>query len=84
MPVVEIWVERARSASQVSALLGREVDEGHNLVVLQERDDSPLAFRDRHREVWLTNPVRLYVDLRRSPMRGREQAERLRKAVLGF
>ena len=84
VPVVDVWVEYGRSASEVAAILGREVSEGHNLLIQRYRDDSPLAFRERHSDVWLANPVRLYVDLRRAPMRGREQAEHLRKAVLGF
>jgi hypothetical protein len=35
-------------------------------------------------DVWVANPFRLFVDLRRDPRRGREQADHLREETIGF
>ena len=66
------------------AVHAEHVDEGQNVVFLQARDDAPLAFRDRVNDLWLANRFRLYADLRRDPRRGREQADNLRREVIGF
>ena len=42
------------------------------------------AFRKQVDGVWTANPFRLFFDLRQDPRRGREQAEQLRKEVIGF
>jgi hypothetical protein len=60
------------------------VPEGPNVIFLQAKDDTPLAFRERADEVWVANRFRLYADLRRDPRRGREQAEHLRQELIGF
>ena len=57
---------------------------GQNVVFLQAKDDTPLAFRQKVGNVWIANSFRLYADLRRDPRRGREQADHLRQAVIGF
>ena len=51
---------------------------------LQAKDDAPLAFREPVDGLWLANCFRLYADLRRDPRRGREQAEHLRREVIGI
>jgi hypothetical protein len=46
--------------------------------------NAPLAFRRKVDDVWTVDPFRLFFDLRQDPRRGREQADRLRKEVIGF
>jgi len=85
VPVVEVWVSATASADEVRAAAQADpVAEGQNVVFLQARDDTPLSFRDKLKDFWVVNPFRLYVDLRRDPRRGREQADHLRQEVIGF
>lgn len=60
------------------------VNDGQNVVFLQGKDDTPLAFRGKAKALWVANRFRLYADLRRDPRRGREQADNLRREVIGF
>jgi hypothetical protein len=60
------------------------VSEGQNVVFLQAKDDAPLAFCELADDLWVVNRVRLYADLLRDPRRGREQADHLRREVIGF
>ena len=85
VPVAEVWLTSTAAASDVCNELGATpVESGPNVVLLQERDDSPLAFRTRESGVWTANVFRLYVDARRDPQRGREQSDHLRREVIGF
>ncbi len=61
-----------------------QVSDGHNLVFLQAKGDTPLAFSERKEGLWLANRFRLYFDLRTNPRRGREQADNLRREIIGF
>jgi len=85
VPVVDVWVtstaapEELRAAGQAD-----RVTDGHNVVFLQGKDDTPLAFREHATDLWVANRFRLYADLRRDPRRGREQADHLRREVIGF
>ena len=82
---VQVWVASTADLAELCAEVGAEPREPEsNVVLLQERDDTPLAFRARHREVWTANALRLYCDLRRDPQRGRELGEHLRSTVIGF
>jgi hypothetical protein len=58
--------------------------DGQNVVFLQGKDDTPLVFREQIDDLWVANRFRLYADLRRDPRRGREQADHLRREVIGF
>jgi len=84
--VTELWVTEAVAVDDVLRTVDAEaVDSGHNLVLLQARDDLPLAFRSKTAEgLWTVNRARLYVDLRADPRRGREQADWVRREVIGF
>ncbi len=85
VPVVEAWV--AATAAPEEVLRGARaepVTEGQNVVFLQGKNDLPLAFREHWDHVWIANRFRLYLDLRRDPRRGREQADHLREEVIGF
>ena len=85
IPVVEVWVEATASdAMLLNATDAEEVTSGHNLVFLQAKDDLPLRFATTTGTTRTVNPFRLYVDLRRDPRRGAEQAKRLRDEVIGF
>lgn len=85
IPVVDIWITEAVDLDLAVETVGAEsVLEGHNILLRQEPADAPLAFRTRVDGVWTVNPFRLYCDLRRDPRRGKEQADRLRKEVIGF
>ena len=83
--LTEIWLEASADPSAVCEQLGAlQVESGPNVVFLQERDDAPLAFRTRHSGVWTANRLRVFLDLWHDPRRGREQAEYLRREVIGF
>ena len=83
--VVQVWVASTADLVEVCARVGAEpVESGPNVVLLQERDDTPLAFRVVEGGVWTTDMFRLYCDLRRDPHRGRELSGHLRSEVIGF
>ena len=83
--VAQVWVASTADLVEVCAGVGAEpVESAPNVVLLQERDDTPLVFRARQGGVWTTNVLRLYCDLRRDPHRGRELSEHLRSEVIGF
>ncbi len=85
VPVAEIWLSSIASPEDVVATTDAEVVEsGHNLVFAQTNTDEPLAFRREVEGIWTVNPFRLFYDLRNDPRRGREQAERVRREVIGF
>jgi hypothetical protein len=85
VPVSEIWVDALVPLDDIVAMADAEtVDTGSNLVFVQANGNEPLAFRRRVEGTWIVNPVRLFSDLRRDPRRGREQAESLRREVIGF
>ena len=85
IPVVDLWVTATLPSEELHrGAQTNPVTEGQNVVFLQAKDDSPLAFRELARNLWVTNRFRLYVDLRRDPRRGREQADHLRREVIGF
>lgn len=85
VPVVELWAAAAAApddlANTAHATL---VDDGSNVTFLQTPGDAPLKFRERTSDTWIVSRVRLYADLRRDPKRGLEQAEHLRREVIGF
>jgi IclR helix-turn-helix domain len=85
VPVTEIWVSAVAAPDDLLAAAGAEPAEtGHNLVLTEAKGDEPLAFRREVEGIWTVNPVRLFYDLRNDPRRGREQAEALRREVIGF
>ncbi|MGZ5213966.1 MAG: helix-turn-helix domain-containing protein [Actinomycetota bacterium] len=85
VPVVEVWVTATAAPEELhDGAQADPVTDGQNVVFLQAKDDAPLAFREKKRNLWLANRFRLYADLRRDPRRGREQAENLRREVIGF
>ena len=83
--VAEVWVAAATDPqdffdhTQVTP-----VTEGHNVTFLQAATDAPLAFRRQSGGLWIVNQFRLYADLRRDRRRGVEQADYLRREVVGF
>jgi hypothetical protein len=83
VPVVELWVTALAGPDELHAHLGSDrVSEGANVILLQQKDDTPLAYRARINEIWTANRFRVYVDLLKDPRRGREQAQRLRNEVI--
>lgn len=83
VPVTEIWIAAITDPTLAAAAIDAElVPTGHNLVLLQAQDDTPLAFHRDQDGLTVVNPYRLYYDLRRDPRRGREQADRLRQEIL--
>jgi hypothetical protein len=85
VPVVDVWVTATAAPGELHKAAGTEpVQDGQNVVFLQSKDDTPLAFREQVESVWVANRMRLYADLRRDPRRGREQADHLREEVIGF
>lgn len=85
VPVTEVWVAATAGREELLRGVGAEpVTEGQNVVFLQEKDDTPLAFRERAKGVWIANRFRVFADLGRDPRRGREQADHLRQEVIGF
>jgi len=85
VPVAEVWVAAGAAPESLFDAAGADpVTDGQNLVFLQAKDDTPLAFRNQVDGLWVANRFRLYADLRRDPRRGREQADHLRQEVIGF
>ncbi|MYA81911.1 MAG: hypothetical protein F4155_08580 [Acidimicrobiales bacterium] len=85
IPVVEVWLEGIADPATVCEEIGADqVTSGPNVVLQQERDDVPLAYRTQRDGVWLVNVCRLYIDVRRDPQRGSEQADHLRREAIGF
>lgn len=85
IPVTDIWIADTAALDDVAAAAAADVvQEGHNIVLRQAAGDMPLAFHQQVDGVWTANPFRLFFDLRQDPRRGREQAEQLRKEVIGF
>jgi hypothetical protein len=85
IPVMELWVSETVALQEAALAAGAEVvEEGHNVVFAQARDDVPLVYRRKVDDFWSVNLFRLFYDLRRDPRRGREQAQRLREEVIGF
>jgi hypothetical protein len=85
VPVAEIWVDPVASLDDAVVETGAEaVESGHNLAFVQANGDEPLAFRRQVDGIWAVNPFRLFYDLRNDPRRGHEQAETLRREVMGF
>jgi hypothetical protein len=85
IPVTEIWVDAVVSPEDAAKAIEAEPAEtGYNLVLVQADGNEPLAFRREVEGGWIVNPFRLFYDLRSDPRRGREQAETLRREVIGF
>lgn len=85
VPVTDIWITQDVGLEAAASAVGAEpVDTGHNLILAHAEGDGPLAFHTAHDGISVVNPFRLYLDLRRNPRRGREQAERLRQEIIGF
>jgi hypothetical protein len=85
IPITEVWVTTKKVREELcDKAEANPVTEGANIVFLQTKGDTPLVLRDRSKDLWLTNRFQLYTDLRRDPRRGREQADHLRREVIGF
>ena len=85
IPVVDVWVRATAAPEELhKAAQTDPVTDGPNVVFLQARNDAPLAFREKAKDLWVANRFRIYTDLRRDPRRGQEQAEHLRREVIGF
>jgi hypothetical protein len=85
VPVAEVWVMATAGLEQLcDALRAEIVAEGNNITFLQAKDDTPLAFREQASGLWVANRFRIYCDLLRDPRRGREQADHLRRELIGF
>ncbi len=83
--VTEVWVAAATDPREFFERTPvTPVTEGHNVTFLQAGTDAPLAFRQRSGGLWIVNRFRLYADLRRDMRRGVEQADHLRREVIGF
>ena len=85
-PVTEIWVTEHVAVDEILDTANTEsADSEHNLVLLQSRDDLPLAFRAKCvAGLWTVNPLRLYVDLRTGGSATRDQAEQARHDFIRF
>jgi hypothetical protein len=85
VPVVDVWVTAMAAPQELAdATQGDLVTDGHNVVFLQAKHDTPLAFREKRNALWVANRFRLYADLLRDPRRGREQADNLRREAIRF
>jgi hypothetical protein len=85
LPVAEVWVTATAAPEQLYHASGADsVTEGQNIVFLQAKDDTPLAFREQASGLWVANRFRIYYDLRLDPRRGREQADHLREELIRF
>ena len=83
--VTEVWASAATDCQEFFDHTPlTPVTEGHNVMILQARTDAPLAFRQQFGGLFIANRFRLYADLRRDKRRGVEQADHLRREVIGF
>ena len=83
--VTEVWAAAATDRQEFFDHTPlTPVTEGHNVMIMQARTDAPLAFRQQVGDLFIANQFRLYADLRRDPRRGVEQADHLRREVIGF
>ena len=83
--VTEVWGAAATDPQEFfDHTTATPVTEGHNVTFLQASTDAPLAFRQQSGGLWIVNRFRLYTDLRRDKRRGIEQADHLRREVIGF
>jgi hypothetical protein len=85
VPVMTVWVPATLDPQELWRVTqARPVTDGHNVVFRRADNDAGLAFRRQYGELWVANRFRLYVDLLDDPRRGREQADNLRREVIGF
>jgi len=85
VPVVDVWVTATAAPDDLRDKANAEpVTSGQNVVFLQGKDDTPLAFREQAKRLWVAKRFRLYGDLLLDPRRGREQADHLRREVIKF
>ena len=83
--VTEVWAAAATDRQEFfDHTPMTPVTEGHNVTVLQANTDAPLAFRQQSGRLFIVNRFRLYADLQRDKRRGVEQADHLRREVIGF
>jgi len=74
-----------RDADQIiEQLAARPVTEGANLNVIEQSTSAAFLYRQRVKDVWLANPVQVYLDLIRGSGRAREMADHLRRERIGF
>jgi hypothetical protein len=85
LPVLTMWIPATVDPSELWRITeASPAEEGHNVVFRQSDGNAGLAFREQMAEMWIVNRFRLYVDLLDDPRRGREQADNLRREVIGF
>ena len=83
--VTEVWAAAATDPQEFFDQTPlTPVTEGHNVTFLQARTDAPLAFRQQFGSLFIVNRFRLYADLQRDKRRGLEQADHLRREIIGF
>lgn len=84
-PIIDAWITEAVDPEDaLDAIEAEPASDGHNVVLLQAKDDTPLALRESIDDISVVNRFRLYLDLLNDPHRGREQADHLRQEVIGF
>ena len=85
LPAATFWVDAGFPGDELLNRLGAEsADRGANLVLMQADDNLPLAFADERDGTRFANVFRIYLDALADPKRGREQAEHLRREVIGW
>lgn len=85
LPVLALWIPATLDPEDLWRLTeASPAEDGHNITFLQADGDAGLVFREQVAEAWIANRFRLYVDLLDDPRRGREQADNLRREVIGF
>lgn len=80
---VDIWLSETADTDALARLIDASVVEsGHNITILQSPGDEAMVFAQERYLVKVVNTARLYFDLLQDPMRGAEQAERIRRYLL--
>ena len=80
--VPESAIGRLDDAAGMAGL--RRVEEGETVTFFVVHDRSPLLFKRKVGDFWVTSDVQLYLDLWGWPQRGKEQAKHLRAERLGY
>jgi len=85
MSQLHIVISPSRSPESVAEQLNlKPATEGANVLLLQSRSQAALLFREKVNEVFVADPVLVYLDLIGASGRSKEAADHLRRERIGF
>jgi hypothetical protein len=82
---VALLVPKAMDAARLAAQRQlKPAEDGWNVLLLGTKNDAALMYRQKDDGLWIASDIQIYLDLKASSGRGKEQAEHLRRERLGF